>query len=206
MHTILIATSNPGKLRELRTCCKSLEKRGYSVQSLEDVPHIPAPEETGITFSENARLKARYYAEKTGCATIADDGGIMIAALDGAPGVRSRRWPGYEATDEELIAYTLEQMKHVPRGKRDATITTTICFYDPETETFLEKTAAIDGHLAREISPRAIPGYPYRSLFIVTRYNKYYDELSSEQHDAINHRMHACNRLVEKIRNHYEHQ
>jgi len=93
MKSVLIATTNPGKLAEIKIALSPLKKQGVTVLDLSSFPEIEPPEETGATFEENARLKASYYAEKTQLPTIADDGGIMIDALHGEPGVKSRRWP-----------------------------------------------------------------------------------------------------------------
>ena len=111
MKKLLIATSNPGKKIEILKALEIIIKE-FELLTLDNFPNITEPEETGKTFEENALIKAKYYALATNLPTIADDGGIMIDALNGEPGVRSRRWPGYTATDEELIQMTLEKMKY----------------------------------------------------------------------------------------------
>jgi XTP/dITP diphosphohydrolase len=103
---LLIATTNPGKLREIRAI---LEGTSIELKTLADFPSIEEPEETGATFEENARLKALYYADATGMLTAADDSGLVIDALDGAPGVHSARWHGTDygvkfAKIRELLA------------------------------------------------------------------------------------------------------
>lgn len=98
MKEIVIATRNPGKLEEFKVLMKDLE---VELRSLEEWPNVPEPEETGKTFMANARLKAVYYAKETGLPCIADDSGLEVLALEGAPGVRSARYAGEEATDEE---------------------------------------------------------------------------------------------------------
>ena len=94
MKEIVIATRNPGKLEEFKVLMKDLE---VELRSLEEWPNVPEPEETGKTFMANARLKAVYYAKETGLPCIADDSGLEVLALEGAPGVRSARYAGEEA-------------------------------------------------------------------------------------------------------------
>ena len=117
MKEIVIATRNPGKLEEFKVLMKDLE---VELRSLEEWPNVPEPEETGKTFMANARLKAVYYAKETGLPCIADDSGLEVLALEGAPGVRSARYAGEEATDEEnnkLLLQTMKfQVKPIPNG------------------------------------------------------------------------------------------
>lgn len=157
------------------------------------------PEENGATFEENAKLKAQFYGNKTGLPAIADDGGLAIEALQGEPGVKSRRWPGHEATDQELIDYALEKLRGVPLEKRTAKLETCLCFYDFDKQLFLTETDHIDGWIAEEPCPIVTPGYPYRALFMVKEFNKYYDELTEEEHAKVNHRIKAAQRLKLKI-------
>jgi len=89
--TLLVATTNPGKLREIQPILSGVP---YEIRSLRDYPSIAEPEETETTFAENARLKAHYYSKASGELTVAEDSGLVIDALDGAPGVHSARWHG----------------------------------------------------------------------------------------------------------------
>lgn len=108
MKEIVIATRNPGKLEEFKVLMKDLE---VELRSLEEWPDLAEPEETGRTFMANARLKSTYYAKATGLPCIADDSGLEVLALEGAPGVRSARYAGEEATDEENNNQLLQTMK-----------------------------------------------------------------------------------------------
>lgn len=99
---MLIATTNPGKLREIRQVLGVLP---IALQSLADFPSVPEPEETGLTFAENARLKAEYYATACGLPTVADDSGLVIDALGGRPGVGSARYPGATYPDKFVNLY-----------------------------------------------------------------------------------------------------
>src|SRR3989344_4202727 len=107
---LLIATRNPGKLREI----KEFLGNDFELLSLNDFSGAPHVDESGSTFEENSILKAKSFFEWSNVPTIADDGGLEIDFLNGEPGVKSRRWPGYEGSDEELINMALEKLRGVP--------------------------------------------------------------------------------------------
>ena len=199
MHKLLLATTNKAKQEEITFGLRPLVTKGIQIVSLRDFPNIEEPEEIGTTFEENAKLKAKYYAEKTGLPALADDGGLMIAALGGEPGVKSRRWPGYAATDLELIQYALDKMRHIPEDKRTAQLATCLAFYNPVSKQFSCEQESIDGFITMKPLTMETHGYPYRALFKVAKYNKFYDELTHEEHDAINHRLLAIKRLLHHI-------
>jgi XTP/dITP diphosphohydrolase len=201
---ILLATTNPGKLTELKTGLSNLEKNGFNFKTLKDLNITVGVEETGKTFKENAELKAKFFAKIAGMPTIADDGGFTINALNGEPGVKSKRWLGREATDEELIHFTLEKLSHVPRNNRQAALQTCICFFDPQSGQLLFETEKVEGVVANKSSKARIKGFPYRSLLIVNKFNKYYDDLSESEHTLVNHRFIALKRLSIKIKQLYE--
>ncbi len=200
MKKLLLATTNQAKLHELQLGTKALEKYGVPVVSLADLNIDDEPEETGKTFEENAVIKAKFYAGLTGLPTIADDGGLIIPHLNNEPGIKSRRWLGYDATDEELIQHTLSRLHDVNPTDKTAYLQTCLCFYEPVSrKTFCEEEK-IKGLIAKRPSGRATHGYPYRALFIVQQFNKYYDELTDSEHLKINHRLKALKRLVEKVK------
>lgn len=201
MKKLLIATHNKAKLAELLMGVEELSKQGIDVVSLNDLAIQKDPEETGKTFMENSRLKAHYYGKLTQTPTIADDGGLLISILNNQPGVKSKRWMGKDATDAELIAYTLERLRGQPVQKRTAYLETTLCFFNPLTQKTICESERIKGHIALQASGRPTEGYPYRALFVVEEYGKYYDELTDEEHHKINHRLKALKRLVQKIKN-----
>lgn len=200
MKKILIATSNPGKIEEIIDGLKPLKKFGIRFVRLNDVGVEEKVEETGKTFCENAKIKALFYGEKTNLPTIADDGGLIIPYLNNEPGVKSRRWLGYEASDEELIQYTLKRLNNQPTENRIAFLQTCVCFYHPQTKKIFFQEENIKGWLAEKPSPRRIKGYPFRALFIVEKFNKYYDELTDEEHHQVNHRLRAIKKLIPKIK------
>jgi len=197
---ILIATTNSAKLEELKTGLKELENLGIKLFSLNDVGVEKDPEETGKTFQENSLLKAKFYGKLADLPTIADDGGLIIPYLGNGPGVKSKRWPGYEASDEELINHTLLHLKGVKLTDRTAYLETCVTFFDPKTQIVLFEQEKIKGHIAEKPTGRPTNGYPFRALFIVDKYNKYYDELTEEEHDKINHRFIALKRLTKRIK------
>lgn len=199
MKTLLLATHNKAKLEELRLGVKSLEKKGIQIVSLNDVKVTKDPEETSKTFRDNAFLKARFYATLTNLPTIADDGGLLIPYLNNAPGVRSRRWLGYDASDEELITHTLIHLRGVEKAQRTAYLQTCLCFFYPHTKKTVFEEEKIKGYIAEKPSGRATNGYPFRALFIVEQYNKYYDELTEKENHVINHRLIALKKLIRKI-------
>jgi len=157
----LLATTNEGKIREYKHL---LGKAGIDFVTLVDVGITEKPEETGETCEENAILKAKFYFEKSGMPTLADDAGLEIDALGGEPGARTRRWPGHEASDEELVQYTLERMKNIPLEKRTAKFTDVLAVMPKEREirTF---PGALEGRIVEKPHYPIIPGYPFRSLF-----------------------------------------
>lgn len=200
MKRILIATTNPGKLEELTPIFKTLEPLGIEIVTLQNMLQFMKPEETGKSFEENAKLKAKYYANKTGLPSVSDDGGLIIDELSGQPGVLSRRWKGgIDETDQVLIDYTLEKLDGVPMEKRTARLQTCVCFFDHEKNLFLLDEEYIDGYIAEKTSENWREGYPYRALFIVKQFNKYYDDLTEEEHHEINHRRIAAEKVRAKI-------
>lgn len=199
-NTLLLATHNQAKLEELKIGIKPLIKKGVKIVTLNDLNIKQNPKETGKSFEENAKLKAKFYGDLTGYPTIADDGGLIIPFLNNEPGVKSRRWLGYEANDEELITYTIKRLEGLPKEKRVAYLQVCLCFYNPSIKIYLCKQEKIKGYIAEKPSGKATNGYPFRALFIVDKYNKYYDKLTEEEHLKINHRLRAMRWLVNRLK------
>src|SRR5262245_26048520 len=114
MRKLLLATTNRGKLAEILPILQGVP---FELLTLADCPNVPAPEEVGRTFAENARDKARYYARQTGLLTVAEDSGLQIDALDGAPGVESARYGGVALSYPEKFARLYAALRE--RGARD---------------------------------------------------------------------------------------
>ncbi|EKD26264.1 MAG: non-canonical purine NTP pyrophosphatase, RdgB/HAM1 family [uncultured bacterium] len=201
MKKILIASTNPGKITEIKIGLQELEKQGIKILTLNDViVGDKEPDETGKTFQENALIKAKFYAEQTHIPVISDDGGLVIPYLNNEPGVKSRRWLGYEASDQELVDHTLKKLKNIPKLNRKAHLEACLCFYDPQTNEVIYETEKIIGHISEVSVLKIIPGFPYRALLIVEKFNKYYDELTDKEHQQINHRLIALKRLTKRIK------
>lgn len=200
MSTLLIATTNLGKLKEIKRFLADLPIR---LVSLKDAGIREVIKETGKTFEENAILKAKFYSEKSGLPTLADDGGFEIDELGGEPGVYSHRWvdPTRESSDEELNTYTIERMKHLPEGKRGAQLRLVLALMLPDGTI---KTAEDSVHGIVPIHPtgKLSPGFPFRSLLFLPEINKYYnhDELTELENEKYNHRKKALEQLKPYIK------
>lgn len=198
MQKLLIATTNPGKLRELSEFLKGLP---VELVSLSDVGIDQDVEEDGKTYQENAEKKATFYAKLSGLPAIADDGGLEISALHNEPGIHSRRWLGYAATDQELVNHMLKVAKDLPSDNRKARFVTVDCLSLPTGETFCEE-GVVDGVIAEKPLLKLLEGYPYRSFFYLPELKKYYheSELTDEEMKAYNHRYVAIQNLKPKIK------
>lgn len=196
---LLIATTNPGKLAEIKQFLGDLP---IELVSLSDIGITDSVEETGKTFEENAILKAKFYAAKSGFLTLADDGGFEIEALGGEPGVKSHRWVhgDRENTDEELVAYTMERMKGIENRSAQLRLVLALALPDGTIHTAEESVRGIIPFVPRN---KITPGFPYRSLLFLPEINKYYnhDELTQEETVRFNHRKKALDKLKPLIRN-----
>ncbi|HFU3863247.1 TPA: nucleoside-triphosphate diphosphatase [Streptococcus suis] len=190
--TILIATKNEGKTREFR---KFFERFGYQVENLNNYPDLPDVAETGMTFEENARLKAETIAELTGKMVLADDSGLKVDALGGLPGVWSARFSGPEATDERNNSKLLHELAMVFEIKdRSAQFHCTLVMVAPNRESLVVE-ADWDGYIGME--RRGENGFGYDPLFLVGETGKTAAELSLEEKNQISHRAQALEKLVE---------
>ena len=186
---ILIATTNPGKMKEL----SQLLNADAEWLSLADFPNINEVEEDGKTFAENARKKALGYAKQTGLWTIADDSGLMVDALDGAPGVNSARFSGAKEKNRELLDYKnmaklLDLLKDVPGEKRAARFVCSICLASPE-KILIETQGLLEGVIGRV--QKGSNGFGYDPLFVVPASSKTVAQLSNEEKNQISHRANA---------------
>lgn len=198
MNKVLIATKNNGKKLEL---AKLLADLSVELVSLEDVGIEDDVEETGTTYSENSQKKALFYAKKSGLPAISDDGGLEIHALGGEPGVRSRRWLGHEATDEELIAHMHKVSATLPEENRNASFRAVLSLALPNGQVWSVE-GKVDGVIAKEPRMNAVKGFPYRVFFYLPDIAKYYqdEELSDEEQKLYNHRYKAVQKLRDIIK------
>ena len=202
---ICAATGNAGKLRELR---RILEAQGHEVVSQKELGITIEPNETGTTFEANALIKAETICKASGLPTIADDSGLCVDALDGAPGVYSARYCGHHGDDEANNDKLLEKMKDVPAGQRDAKFVAAVCFILPEGR-HLTCVGECPGRVAFERLAGDY-GFGYDPLFIPDAYgtpdgcrpnteNRSYAQLTPAEKDAISHRGRAMEKLAEKL-------
>lgn len=192
---ILVATGNPGKIVEIRAMLEA-DVRWLGLADLAPMAEI---EEDGMTFAENARKKAAGYAKATGLCTLADDSGLVVDALGGAPGVKSARFSGEKPKnadrtliDHRNIAKTLELLKDVPEEKRTARFVCRLCLASPE-RILIETEGTLEGLITdREIGQN---GFGYDPIFFVPHLNKTVAQMTSEEKNAISHRGNAIREL-----------
>jgi len=189
---LVIATHNKGKLEEFKVLLAELN---ITIKSLDDFPPIAEPAETGRTFAANARLKAVYYAKKTGCVCIADDSGLEVQALEGAPGVKSARYAsvdGKDAKDEDNNELLLANMKfHVRRNCR---YRAALCVAQPDGKVINEVDGICDGMLLH--APLGEGGFGYDPLFWSTELHKGMGEATMQEKNKISHRGKAIRKLL----------
>lgn len=181
MKKLLIATTNPGKVLEYKEIFKELGL-DIALISLKEAGVAQKLEETGSTFEENAVQKAKFYHNLTGLPVLSDDAGMEIDYLGGEPGVHSRRWPGYEASDEEIMQMALDKLKGVPQGKRGAQLRAVIGLIFPDNPKIYTFEGILRGAIAEKSFGKMIVGYPFRSIFIPEHNDKHLSELSIVAH------------------------
>ena len=181
---LLLASANRGKLRELRTILEGLpvELVGLAEAGLGEPPEV---EETGDTFLENALLKGRAYAAWSGMAAVADDSGLEVDALGGAPGVRSARYAGPGASDQANLDKLLAALEGVPPERRTARFRCAAVLVDPEAGKW-EAEAAWEGRILD--APRGSNGFGYDPVFLPDGWEKTSAEVDQVTKDAASHR------------------
>ncbi len=185
---LVIATTSADKAREYR---QLLANAPFALTSLSDVGVTYDVPETGQTFTENATLKARVYAELTGLLTLADDSGLEVDALDGAPGVYSKRWAGDDATDAMRNRLLLERLDALPDVQRGARYRCAIAIAAPPPRGLIGVVEGVfEGRIARE--PVGQGGFGYDPIFFVPEQGRTVGEMSAEEKDAISHRARAA--------------
>jgi XTP/dITP diphosphohydrolase len=184
MYELLIATHNPGKLREFAAIFDGL---GLTLRTLDDLGISHDVEETGTTFEENARLKAEGYMALSGLPTLADDSGLEVAALGGAPGVYSARYGGVKGAAQ--LQYLLDQMRDVPWHQRLARFVCVIALARPG-----QPTQFVQGTLSGviELAPRGSGGFGYDPLFYLLDEDTTLAELPAARKNQISHRAEAA--------------
>lgn len=192
MKELVIATKNPGKAKEFATI---FEPKGYKVKTLLDYPDIPDVEETGTTFEENARLKAETIAEFLQTMVLADDSGLCVDALNGAPGVYSARYAGVPKSDAANNAKLLAELGEYPNKSRSAHFHCCLVMAWPHAKSLVVE-GRCDGEIAR--FPSGSEGFGYDPLFVVPEYGKTFAELGMDVKNTISHRAKAVEALTKE--------
>ena len=180
-HRFLIGSTNPGKLREYREILAGLDLELVAPTDLDPVP--PEPAEGAQTFAENASAKARGYASASGLQTIADDSGLEVYALRGAPGVRSRRFFGDDASADDRNAQLLALLDGVEDRSARFVCVTALASPDGHVELF---EGEVNGEIAE--SPRGEAGFGYDPVFVIAGDGRTMAELPSEEKHRVSHR------------------
>ena len=193
MQMFLLASHNKKKLSELS---RILEPLGFTVISPDDIEDgISEPEENGASFEENALIKARSGAKETGLPTVADDSGLCVDALDGAPGIYSARYAG-TGNDEDNNKLLLKNLENVPEDRRTARFVSCIACVFPDGREFTVR-GTVEGKIGYE--PQGNGGFGYDPLFISDK--GCFGLLSAEEKDSISHRHNAILKFVEELKN-----
>ncbi len=193
MPEILLATRNPGKVREIRHRGAALGVRWRSLEAFADVPDAV---EDADTFAANARSKALHFARATGLLTLADDSGLVVDALGGAPGVRSARYAGQPKDDAANNRKLIANLRGVPPDRRTARFCCAMALVTPE-KVLAETTGTVEGLICDE--PRGDNGFGYDPHFLLPELGRTMAELSREQKHAISHRGRALRAMLAEI-------
>jgi len=196
MLHILLATRNAGKLRELRELLTAASAPGVVWRGLHEFPTVPDAPETGQTLAENARAKALYYATATGLLTLADDSGLEVDALGGAPGVYSARYAGTPRDDAANNRKLVAALAGVPLEQRTARFRCAMALAEPG-RVLLESSGAVEGLIIDE--PRGHNGFGYDPHFLLPDLKKTVAELPAEQKNALSHRGRAARALLPQL-------
>jgi len=195
MQKVVLATGNAGKVRELASL---LNDFGLDVVAQTEL-NVASVEETGLTFIENAILKARHAAKVTGLPAIADDSGLAVDVLGGAPGIYSARYAGEDASDQQNLEKLLEALNDVPDDKRQAQFHCVLVYMrHAEDPTPLVCHGSWPGVITREAAGNG--GFGYDPIFFVPDAGKTAAELSREEKIAVSHRGQALKLLLEALR------
>lgn len=190
---IVLGSTNRGKLRELEAL---LGRLPVELRGLDAYPQAEPPEETGETFAENARLKAIGLAAQLGTWVMAEDSGLCVDALGGRPGVRSARFAGPEATDEDNVAKLLAELEPVEPARRVAAFVCAAALAAPE-GLLLETQGRCCGRIVRH--PRGHNGFGYDPLFFYPDFGATFAEVSAEAKNGVSHRGKAFRALAERL-------
>ncbi|GGI88155.1 RdgB/HAM1 family non-canonical purine NTP pyrophosphatase [Legionella impletisoli] len=190
MKEIILATNNSGKIKELEAL----------LAPIQCIPQhslgISEAEETGLSFIENAILKARHASRQTGKPSLADDSGLVVPALNGEPGIYSARFAGPNASDEDNVQMLLNKLKHVPEYERQAYFYCAMVLVEhADDPTPIVATGKLEGVILDE--PKGSSGFGYDPIFFLPSYGATVAELSKDIKNQISHRAQALNALLQ---------
>ncbi|RMD96826.1 MAG: XTP/dITP diphosphatase [Deltaproteobacteria bacterium] len=190
---IVVATRNRGKMREIEEIVAGFPLR---LRSLREFPDLPPLEESAPTFEGNALLKARAVSSHSGLPALADDSGLCVDALKGAPGVHSARYAGPDASDETRIAKLLAELGPLPLEERGATFVCVMALVFPEREPLI-----VEGRCRGVIAfaPAGTGGFGYDPIFVPEGFSRSFAELSPEVKNRVSHRARALNLLKQRL-------
>ena len=183
MQSLLLGTRNPGKVKEITSI---LEDSGWSFCSLAEFEDVESPEENGETYSDNAILKARSYALATGLCALADDSGLEVVALGGAPGVFSARYAGESASDADRRELLLSELAKTGDKDRSARFVAVVAIASPDGTVLNVSEGICEGTIT--FTPRGHGGFGYDPLFIPHGYDQTFAELPQNLKNRISHR------------------
>jgi len=189
MRKLVVATTNRGKLKEISML---LDGAPVTMMTLADFPDIAPPAETGTTFAENARLKALFYAKHTGELTVAEDSGLEVDALDGAPGVESARFGGADSTYPEKFALLYDALRERKASRSAARFVCAVALASGGAVTF-ETRGVVEGEIAPE--PRGTAGFSYDPIFFYPPLGCTLAE-AGDRKAAVSHRGEAFRKLA----------
>ena len=184
--SLLLGTGNPGKIKEIISILVDV---GWSFRSLKEFPRVETPEENGVTYAENAIAKAKFYAAATGLTALADDSGLEVAALGGAPGVYSARYAGEGASDADRRARLLAELSNTVDADRRARFVAVVAIADPDGEVLDVAEGVCEGRMI--FTERGNNGFGYDPLFVPDGYEQTFAELSDVVKNGISHRARA---------------
>lgn len=192
---LLVATQNQGKLEELRQLLGDLP---LELRGLTDFPTVTEVPETGDSFIENASLKAAGYATQTGLLTLADDSGLEVEALDGAPGIFSARYGAEGSSDANRTARLLSELSMIPAAARSARFVSAVAIANSKGQILNVSVGTCDGQI--DFGARGSGGFGYDPVFIPSGYDKTFAELESVIKNQISHRARALSGTREFLR------
>lgn len=195
MLQILAATSNKHKVEEFRNAFAPINEK-IRIITLDDIPPFSMPEENGSSFEENAMIKARGASAFADMPAFADDSGLEVAALDGAPGIYSARYAGMGASDSDRIAKLLEVMEGESNRRARFVCSIALAYRGADVKTF---QGIVNGEIIRQ--PRGSHGFGYDPVFVPDGFDRSFGELGAEVKEKISHRAQALEKMVAFIKN-----